>query len=193
MVTASRRIGQPLLTEAAAEHRSARADTVTFAAARIGRLVHRRRARRVGRAADRRARRRRSSSRPSGTWPTPGLLQSQTPVGNVAQSRRLLVEVERHAAVGGIAEVQWLELALEDVFGERATLHLPRRPWNVTGHAGVPSSDIVQRLGRTGIGQAHVGAPAGLLARTFCSIGRSLGSFSMFVSHWSRVEKRPAA
>src|SRR5206468_5217589 len=126
------------------------------------RLVHRRRARRVAE---------RPTAGPGGEG-RPAVFghladARLAPVADARRERReqprLLVEVERHAAVGGIAEVQWLELALEDVFGERATRHLPRRTLERHGTRRRAESDIVQRLGPTGIGQAHVGGAGGLV------------------------------
>jgi len=79
------------------------------------------------------------------------------------------------------------ELALEDVFGERATRHLPRRTLERHGTRRRAESDIVQRLGRTGIGQAHVGGAGGLVGAHLLLDRAVARIVSMFVSHWSRV------
>jgi len=60
--------------------------------------------------------------------------------------------------------------------------HLARRALNFTGHSSVPRPTFVRSVAPVVV-RHRSPAPAGLLTRTFCSIGRSLVSFSMFVSH----------
>ena len=77
-------------------------------------------------------------------WPTPGLLQSHTPPGNTACRRACCAGGEHDAAVVG--EAQRLELALQDVLGQRAAGHLARRRVRHQPRVGIAS-----RLSVTGV------------------------------------------